>query len=124
MICMKNVSKNKTFRSIVFGIGDAFIVLASGILALLIRFEFNINGIMFVNYCKVFLKALPFIVIATIAIFIILKIYKIMWSAASLREAMILFIATIFLSAFVILYCNFSGYILPRSFYVLFTINF
>lgn len=121
---MKNVSKNKTFRSIIFGIGDAFIVLASGILALLIRFEFNINGIMFVNYCKVFLKALPFIVIATIAIFIILKIYKIMWSAASLREAMILFIATIFLSAFVILYCNLSGYILPRSFYVLFTINF
>lgn len=121
---MKSFSKNKWFRSMVFAIGDAFIVLLSGFIALLVRFEFNIHGIMFASYYKVFLKVLPIFVVVTILIFFILKIYKIMWSAASLREAALLFMATLILAVFIITYSVVFNIGLPRSFYILFFINF
>lgn len=121
---MKSFSKNKLFRAIVFAIGDAFIVLLSGLLALLVRFEFNIHGFMFVSYYKTFLKVLPIFIVATIIIFLILKIYKVMWSAASLREAALLFVATLMLAVFIVTFCIVFNISFPRSIYILFSINF
>ena len=124
MLFMKSISRNKLFRTIIFAIGDAFIVLFSGLLALLVRFEFNINGVMLRYYSKIFLSVLPVFIIAAILIFLILKIYKIMWSAASLREAALLFVATIVLDIFIITFSVVFGFNFPRSFYILFAINF
>lgn len=121
---MREVSKSKIVRSMIFAICDAFIVHFSGILALLIRFEFAVNSPNFIYYSLEFKKALPFFIALTILVFIFSKIYKVMWSKASMREAVLIFIATLIIAFSIVIVSLLMGFNFPRSIFILFSIIF
>ncbi len=115
---IEKILYNKKIRILIMGLIDIIAIFFSGIVALLIRFEFSVNDV-FVMFLDVYFQLALSFVIVTLIIFIIFKMYSTMWSVASIREAFIIFVAclvsAIFYHIIVVIFDKF----LPRSFYLL-----
>ena len=65
---------------------DVLAVFAASIVALLIRFDLNIKSVPF-QYMDEVWRALPFMIIVTLIIFWMLRLYSSLWSYAGALEA-------------------------------------
>lgn len=66
---------------------DVLAVFAASIVALLIRFDLNIKSVPF-QYMDEVWRALPFMIIVTLIIFWMLRLYSSLWSYAGALEMM------------------------------------
>ena len=115
---MNSIISNKKIRMIFMMIADAMMVVFSAVLAVCVRFEFVISW-QLRGYVNRLYVLLPYFVIVTIIIFLIMKLYNTMWSKASIREAMLIFIACVLSTAAQFIISNIFKIRLPRSYYLL-----
>lgn len=86
---------DKKERMVIMGIADAVFIAAASILAILLRFDMNASAVG-VKYWHSVFTLIPITIIITIPVFIYLHLYRVMWSMASVREALQLGFGTIF----------------------------
>lgn len=86
---------DKKERMVIMGIADAVFIAAAAILAILLRFDMNASAVG-VKYWHSVFTLIPITIIITIPVFIYLHLYRVMWSMASVREALQLGFGTIF----------------------------
>lgn len=86
---------DKKERMVIMGIADAVFIAAASILAILLRFDMNASAVGTQYWHSVF-TLIPITIIITIPVFIYLHLYRVMWSMASVREALQLEFGTIF----------------------------
>ncbi|WP_276622130.1 polysaccharide biosynthesis protein [Sharpea azabuensis] len=86
---------DKKERMVIMGIADAVFIAAASILAILLRFDMNASAVGTQYWHSVY-KLIPITIIITIPVFIYLHLYRVMWSMASVREALQLGFGTIF----------------------------
>lgn len=105
---------------------DMLAVIAAGMLALIVRFDFHFNSIP-LPYLNEYWERLPFMLAAMLVIFWMLRLYSSLWSYAGALEMMyivsacvldVLAVAAIFLLG----RWGDDTYPIPRSFYVLYGI--
>ncbi len=124
---MKQLIKDRQLfiRRIFLMCYDMIAVFSASILALLVRFDFHLTSIP-PRYLDEVWKALPYLMLATLAVFWGLRLYSSLWSYAGALEMMYIVSACIldtFAAAAVILVRNGGDiYAVPRSFYVLYGI--
>lgn len=115
--------KKKINRLFIF-LYDLWAIWAAAFFSLLLRFDFNLDKLPSHFLDNMYLL-LPFHILLTLIIFIINRLYFILWEYAGVLE-MVRLIFSAFLSAltafFVAVFLPHSskGYFLPRSFYVLY----
>ncbi|MDO4380635.1 MAG: nucleoside-diphosphate sugar epimerase/dehydratase [Clostridia bacterium] len=109
----------RVLSTVVMVILDAVIVNAAGFLALLVRFEFDYAELAETQFLKAFLNAAPASTVATIAFFMIFRLYSVVWEYAGLNDMIRLFIACILSTGFDWLYIRISPYTVPRSYSIL-----
>lgn len=115
---VNNIIKNKIFRMAILCIIDMITVFFTGFLVLFIRFEFNLS-FQFLNYFYIYLHIVKYYIALTVVVFAIFNLYKVMWSVASIREAIIIFFACLVSSVFYYIVSILKELYLPRSFYLL-----
>ncbi len=76
---------NKRVRMLVLMLVDIGMICLASFLGLFIRFDMNIGKIP-AEYARAVLAYLPVYVVATIAVFFLLRMYATMWSVAGLQE--------------------------------------
>ncbi len=86
---------DKKERMVIMGIVDAVFIAVASILAILLRFDMNASAVG-VKYWHSVFTLIPITIIITIPVFIYLHLYRVMWSMASVREALQLGFGTIF----------------------------
>ena len=86
---MKKIIQDKQLliRRIFLMCYDVLAVFAASIVALLIRFDLNIMNVPF-QYMDEVWRALPFMIIVTLVIFWLLRLYSSLWSYAGALEMM------------------------------------
>lgn len=82
----KYLPGNKRVRMLVLLAVDIGVICLASFLGLFIRFDMNISKIP-AEYAEAVLAYLPIYVLATLAVFFLLRMYATMWSAAGIREA-------------------------------------
>ena len=82
----KYLPENKRVRMLVLMLMDIGVICLASFLGLFIRFDMDIGRIP-TEYAKAVLAYLPIYVMATIAVFFLLRMYATMWSVAGIREA-------------------------------------
>jgi FlaA1/EpsC-like NDP-sugar epimerase len=104
---------------------DILAVIASSYVALLSRFDFNPTSIPAI-YLETARHALPGMVLITLVVFAVLRLYNSLWTYAGGTEFMYMICACVvdaFLGMILVLWTNHSqAYPLPRSYYVYFAI--
>ena len=92
---MKKIIQDKQLliRRIFLMCYDVLAVFAASIVALLIRFDLNIKSVPF-QYMDEVWRALPFMIIVTLIIFWMLRLYSSLWSYAGALEMMYVVSAT------------------------------
>ena len=102
---------------------DVLAVFAASIVALLIRFDLNIKSVPF-QYMDEVWRALPFMIIVTLIIFWMLRLYSSLWSYAGALEMMYVVSAcildTVVVTVLILLRNWGDMYPVPRSFYILY----
>lgn len=122
---MKQLIKDKQLfiRRIFLMCYDMLAVVAAGMLALLVRFDFHFTGIP-PQYLNEVWRQLPAMLVVMLIIFWILRLYSSLWSYAGALEMMYIVSACILDTlavAAVLLLRNWGNmYPVPRSFYVLY----
>ena len=76
---------NKRVRMLVLMLVDIGMICLASFFGLFIRFDMNIGKIP-AEYARAVLAYLPVYVVATIAVFFLLRMYATMWSVAGLQE--------------------------------------
>lgn len=103
-------------RAIVLAFIDALCVLASYMLALLLRFDFLFSSIP-KSYLQGYLWSMPFWVVSTIVVFYIFRLYHSIWRFASMTEAWRIVSAFIVLMVVYVAGMFFMKLHMPRSYY-------
>ena len=109
---MKKIIQDKQLliRRIFLMCYDVLAVFAASIVALLIRFDLNIKSVPF-QYMDEVWRALPFMIIVTLIIFWMLRLYSSLWSYAGALEIMSVSFTACILDtvAVTVLYCFGTG---------------
>ena len=122
---MKKIIQDKQLliRRIFLMCYDVLAVFAASIVALLIRFDLNIKSVPF-QYMDEVWRALPFMIIVTLVIFWLLRLYSSLWSYAGALEMMYVVSAcildTVVVTVLILLRNWGDMYPVPRSFYILY----
>lgn len=122
---MKKIIQDKQLliRRIFLMCYDVLAVFAASIVALLIRFDLNIKSVPF-QYMDEVWRALPFMIIVTLIIFWMLRLYSSLWSYAGALEMMYVVSAcildTVVVTVLILLRNWGDMYPVPRSFYILY----
>ena len=115
----KNSYIQKLEKQALLIICDCFVVFASCMLALLLRFDFILNSIP-EGYMKVMFQFLPFLVVGTIIVFYVNKLYHSLWGLAGTTELVRIVAACLMVSAIQMFGMMFLNYHMPRSFFLLY----
>lgn len=102
-------------RAILIAILDGLIVIASSLLALALRFNFEVIPS---GYLEPALRCLPLDIIIAIAVMRFFRLYNRVWTFASMEESISVFKAAVCIEAIYIVYRAFLQISMPRSFYV------
>ena len=97
---------------------DLLIAALSGYLALLCRFDFK-DPYIPDYYVSGYVRLLPVILTATVLSYFFGRMYAIMWSKASIREAFNIAVLDLLVMLFTVSAATFLGINMPRSFYFL-----
>lgn len=106
------------YKAMLMGFADIFMVLASYLAALLVRFEFLFTQIP-EEYIQGYIWSMPFWIIATVVVFYACRLYHSVWRLASVSEVRMI------INAYIILIPVYMSGILvmelkmPRSYYVM-----
>lgn len=104
---------------------DACAVFVASMVALMLRFDFTLKSIP-LDYLNNAWESLPIVMITTLLVFWMFRLYSSLWTYAGAMEMMYLVSACIVegIINMVILLCMHpeTGYPVPRSYYILFTI--
>ncbi len=106
----------KNIRIIILGILDALIVVASSVLALVMRFDISTIPARYMDGMQ---KCLPVYIIITIIVLAMFKLYNRVWTYASLGELYKIFKASILIEVLFVCYNVFMEIDMPRSYYPL-----
>ncbi|MBR6614683.1 MAG: polysaccharide biosynthesis protein, partial [Lachnospiraceae bacterium] len=87
MFLEKYLPKNKRVRMLVLMCADACAVALASFLGLFVRFDLSVGKIP-MEYLVSANRYLPFYIISTIIIFLLLRMYATMWSMAGIKEAL------------------------------------
>lgn len=101
----------KKYKKLMLFIVDVLIILVSYILALLLRFDFNIP----IDIQGVVQEKLPIIFIIYLLLFYFLGMYRNLWTVAGLEEYMNIVFSNILASAIILFFGYFVGNRLPGS---------
>lgn len=114
----KILPRSRRVRTAVLAVLDILIVMISGLLAILFRFDFSIGPYEYI-YFKNYMILMPVTAAITVAVYFFGKIYRIMWSRASIQEACRIAGLNIIIMLMVLGICTLCRVPLPRSFYPL-----
>ena len=98
---------------------DALLIAAALLLALLVRFEFDLRGAMEAGFLPVVWKFLPFQLLLTVIIFAIFGLYTSLWAFAGMEEALHIVAAACISALAQYAIIRLSGSYLPKSFPIL-----
>lgn len=84
---MKAVKDNQAARTLLIMLADAVIVMASGGLALLVRFDFSFGSIPHA-YLDPWVRTLPIQIAVTLAVFRLRRMYRYLWRYVSARDVL------------------------------------
>jgi FlaA1/EpsC-like NDP-sugar epimerase len=107
--------KVKNWRNFMLWGVDLFFVVFSYIIALDLRFDFNVEN----TYFNILVKIIPIILIVTLIVFNFFKINRSLWEFVSIEEAVRLFVAILLSNSILLFIYNFyiiSGF--PRTVFI------
>lgn len=119
------MNKNKNFlkipinRIIALVLMDIMSIVVASFAALYIRFDFSFSGIP-KEYMVCFEHIIPFNLAITLLFFALWKLYKSVWRYASATELLNIVFATTCASVGQVIVSYALGYIMPRSYYVIY----
>ncbi len=108
-------------RIIALVLMDIMATLMSSFAALYLRFEFSFREIP-KEYLNRYERIIPYTVGFTLLFFLIWRLYKSVWRYASATELLNISFATSSTALAQVILCHFTGWNMPRSYYVLFWI--
>ena len=112
----KHIDIKLLTRQLFLVLMDAFLFSISSVMALWLRYEFEMGKLIDSLHFFNILKLLPFTVISTVAIFAIFGLYNSLWEFAGEREMFSVFLATITAAVFQTVLQFATTLIVPRSF--------
>jgi len=115
----KNFLKIPINRIIALVLMDIMSIVVASFAALYIRFDFSFSGIP-KEYMVCFEHIIPFNLVITLLFFALWKLYKSVWRYASATELLNIVFATICASVGQVIVSYALGYIMPRSYYVIY----
>lgn len=101
----------KKYKKLMLFIVDVLIILVSYILALLLRFDFEIP----LDIQGVLWTKLPVILLIYLSLFYFFKLYRNLWTVAGLEEYMNIVLSNILASGIILFYGSFVGKRMPAS---------
>ncbi|MCR5280072.1 MAG: polysaccharide biosynthesis protein [Lachnospiraceae bacterium] len=106
-------------RAVALAFADIFVVVFSAFFSLWIRFDFEYKKVE-LKYIETIAQMLPFVIILTVLVFIVFRLYQSVWKYASANELIQSALAVITIG--VIQYASFMLFQIkvPRSYYVFF----
>lgn len=119
------MNKNKNFlkipinRIIALVLMDIMSIVVASFAALYIRFDFSFSGIP-KEYMVCFEHIIPFNLVITLLFFALWKLYKSVWRYASATELLNIVFATTCASVGQVIVSYALGYVMPRSYYVIY----
>ncbi len=119
---MKKVIRDNQLllKKLLLIIYDIIAVTASGILALLIRFELNFSQIP-EHFLHSYMRSNWIMIIVTLLVFYVFRLYSSLWTYAGAVELMNIVLASCLVGGFQITYYALIDVRMPRSYYLLFT---
>lgn len=102
-------------RLLLLVMADALCVLCSGGLALLVRFDFNFDDAILKPYMEAWAQFLPLQLFATLAVFVVMRMYRYVWRSVSTNDVMRMAFSVVIAYAVSISICYAWGYKQPRS---------
>lgn len=115
----KNFLKIPINRIIALVLMDIMSIVVASFAALYIRFDFSFSGIP-KEYMVCFEHIIPFNLVITLLFFALWKLYKSVWRYASATELLNIVFATTCASVGQVIVSYALGYIMPRSYYVIY----
>ena len=113
-------------RRTILVIYDILAVIVCSYLAIFVRYDFSFSGIP-VEYERIVRDAIPWAVLVTIGIFIVLKLYSSLWTYAGMNEIVNIAVAGILAGiaemVIVVIMNREVAVPLPRSFYLFYTVS-
>ncbi|MGB3366782.1 MAG: nucleoside-diphosphate sugar epimerase/dehydratase [Acidaminobacteraceae bacterium] len=98
---------------------DVGLLFVSYIMAFLLRFEFDINGVVANSFFTILLSNILILLLIKVLIFKLLSMYDSLWKYASVEEAFQIILAMFVATASTALYLHLRGFYLPRSIYII-----
>jgi len=115
----KNFLKIPNNRIIALVLMDIMSIVVASFAALYIRFDFSFSGIP-KEYMVCFEHIIPFNLVITLLFFALWRLYKSVWRYASATELLNIVFATTCASVGQVIVSYALGYIMPRSYYVIY----
>ena len=114
----KYLPRNKRVRMLVLMCADVCTIAFASFLGLFVRFDLSIDKIP-TEYLEAANRYLPFYIIATVIIFLMLRMYATMWSMAGIKEVLRILMACglatlVQITGMIMLQC-----LVPRSFFII-----
>ena len=113
---MKLILKNRYFRIGLLVAADIIIAVLGAVLSLALRFDISKIPEAYLRYMTV---SLPVYAIITVAVMFVLKLYKRVWTYASINELIDILQATLIFEALVVTFHVVTQMYMPRSYYFL-----
>ena len=107
---------NKNFRTTVMVITDGIIAIVGAFLALALRFDLSNMPAMYVSFA---VKCAGFYVVISLAVMYLLRLYRRVWTYASVKELFDIFRATMIIEGLIIALHVVRQMYMPRSYYPL-----
>lgn len=110
--------KTKKYRMLWLLIIDIFVIVFASFMGLFIRFDFSYESIGEIYYNNV-VSYTPIYLVTTVIVFSGFHMYRYLWSAAGLREAILITVACGISMLLQIAGMTFLGFNVPRSYYII-----
>ncbi len=112
----------KSLKIFILVLTDIFIVTASALISLFIRYEFDYSSLCSSGHASNYFSIALFATVISIAVFFLFNLYNSLWEYAGIDEAIRIFISSVVLNAIYIIYIFIKPTALPRSFPVINTL--
>ena len=110
---------NKTFKNLMLVILDVIAIICSFYVAFYLRFDGDLFGKQAFPYFVTCVRSMSAIIVIKIIVFYFFKLYKSLWSYASIEEVLQVLLASLGANCAIFLYMLLNSLSLPRSIYIL-----
>lgn len=114
-----NKTLKDVLRTLPYIVVDVFCINFSVILALLLRFDMSIHNESFILYLTNFLNVCVIYTVASIFLYALLRVYSSLWLHINSKEIVQAILASIFSVCSLMITCEISNNLLPRTTYVI-----